>query len=71
MVRPGGSLRRSRPPRTVTLGVKPPGRHERSERDPHYVDLLPAWLTNESYPQFHRRSDLLLTFVSIDRFTPE
>jgi penicillin G amidase len=38
--------------------------------DAHYVDLLPAWLTNESYPQFLRRSDLLPTFVSIERFGP-
>ncbi len=38
--------------------------------DPHYVDLLPEWLTNESYPQFLRRSDLLPTFESIERFAP-
>ena len=38
--------------------------------DAHYLDLLPAWLTNESYPQFLQRSDLLPTFVSIERFTP-
>jgi penicillin amidase len=39
--------------------------------DPHYVDLLPVWLTNEAYPQFLRRSDLLPTFVSIERFAPQ
>ena len=38
--------------------------------DPRYVDLLSAWLTNDSYPQFLRRGDLLPTFVSIERFTP-
>ena len=38
--------------------------------DPHHIDLLPAWLTNESYPQFLRRSDLSPTFESIERFTP-
>jgi penicillin G amidase len=37
---------------------------------PRYVDLLPAWLSNEAYPQFMRRSDLLPTFVWIQRLTP-
>jgi penicillin G amidase len=38
--------------------------------DTHSLDLLPSWLTNESYPQLLRMSDLVPTFVSIDRFTP-
>ena len=38
--------------------------------NPHQLDLLPAWLTDESYPQFLRRSDLLPTFESIQRFRP-
>ena len=37
---------------------------------PRYVDLLPAWLTNEAYSQFMRRSDLLPTFESIERLVP-
>jgi penicillin amidase len=38
--------------------------------DPAYVNLLPDWLMNEAYPQFMQRSDLLPTFVSIERFEP-
>ena len=38
--------------------------------DPRYVDLLPAWLTDDPYPQFLRRTDLLPTYVLITRFTP-
>jgi penicillin amidase len=38
--------------------------------DPRYIDRLRDWLTNESYPQLLRRSDLLPTFVSIERFRP-
>jgi len=38
--------------------------------DPHYVDLLPDWLTDEAYPQPLRWSVLQKTFVTIDRFVP-
>jgi penicillin amidase len=38
--------------------------------DPTYVNLLPAWLTNEAYPQFMRTSDLMPTFLSTERFAP-
>jgi penicillin amidase len=38
--------------------------------DPRYVDLLSDWLTDETYPQFLRRSDLVPTIVSIERFVP-
>jgi penicillin G amidase len=38
--------------------------------DPHHVDLLPAWLTDELYPQFLRKGDLLPTYESIERFAP-
>jgi penicillin amidase len=35
-----------------------------------YVTLLPAWLTNESYPQVLRRGALRRTFVDETRYTP-
>jgi penicillin G amidase len=38
--------------------------------DPRFVNLLPDWLTNETYPQFLRRGDLLPTFVSIQELAP-
>jgi penicillin amidase len=38
--------------------------------DPHYVDLLPDWLTDEAYPQPLRWSVLQKTFVMVDRFVP-
>lgn len=38
--------------------------------DPRYVNLLTGWLTNDAYPQFMRRNDLVPTYVSIERFAP-
>jgi hypothetical protein len=35
-----------------------------------YLTLLPAWLTNESYPQLLRRGALRRTFVDETRYTP-
>jgi penicillin amidase len=47
-----------------------PGGTNGSLGDTHHLDLLPAWLTDDSYPQFFRKSDLAPTFVSIERFAP-
>jgi hypothetical protein len=58
------------PPRArLVRGAEPSRREERSDRG-HHVDLLPERLTNESYPQFFRRSDVLPMFVSIEGLSP-
>jgi penicillin G amidase len=47
-----------------------PGGTNGSIGSPHAFDLLPAWLSNDSFPEYLRRSDLLATFASIERFAP-
>jgi penicillin amidase len=38
--------------------------------DPHYADLLPAWLTNDTIPLLFRRSDLQGALESVEKFVP-
>jgi penicillin amidase len=38
--------------------------------DPHYIDLLPDWLTDDAYAQPLRWSALRRTFATVDRFVP-
>jgi penicillin amidase len=70
----GGPVRRF-------VGEMRPGQRSRAEsslpggtsgqvESDRYLTLLPAWLTNESYPQPLRASDLRRTFVDVARYVP-
>jgi penicillin amidase len=70
----GGPVRRF-------VGEMRPGQRSRAEsslpggtsgqvESDRYFTLLPAWLTNESYPQTLRARDLRRTFVDVARYVP-
>jgi len=70
----GGPVRRF-------VGEMRPGQRSRAEsslpggtsgqvESDRYLTLLPAWLTNESYPQPLRASDLRRTFVNVASYVP-
>ena len=48
-----------------------PGGVSGALRSPLYLNLLPAWLTNEAYPLLDRESDQRDDSMSVTQFVPE
>jgi penicillin G amidase len=70
----GGPVRRFvgelRPGQQTRAESSLPGGTSGQVGSDRYLTLLPAWLTNESYPQPLRASDLRRTFVDEARYVP-
>ncbi|MGZ4140131.1 MAG: penicillin acylase family protein [Actinomycetota bacterium] len=69
----GGPVRRfvgEARPGGITAVSALPGGTSGTLGSPYYFNLLPAWLTNEAYPQFMKQSDLNATFVSEVKLVP-
>ncbi len=69
----GGPVRRfvvHGTPWLALRGVEPAWWHQRDVGDPHYANLLPHWLTNETYRQLLDERDLRRTITETVRLRP-